>query len=137
MTLGKIVLCLFVAIFAGCSHAPAINGNPCQAYLNEASHVEVTTSGQVSRMFGLRAGPSGEHEGFLMRLQNCARNRFTVRVEDNTGFAGEIPLGVGDAVSLKGEYEYYPRGGVIHWTHRDPRGRHPDGYIDFNGKRYQ
>ncbi len=88
-------------------------------------------------MLGLRNGPSGEHEGFLMQLPTCHSSHLTVRVEDNVGFAGTISFTEGDKLTVKGEYEYYPRGGVIHWTHRDPRGRHADGYIDFNGKRYQ
>lgn len=121
----------------GCSQVAAVNGNACQAYMNEASRVDVTATGEVLRVLGLRDGPSGQHEGFLMQLPSCNNTRFTVRVEDNVGFTGVIPLTEGDKLTVKGEYEYYPLGGVIHWTHRDPRGRHSGGYIDFNGKRYQ
>jgi len=59
-----------------------------------------------------------------------------VRVEANTDFTGAIPLATGQHVLVKGEYEYYPLGGVIHWTHRDPRGRHEGGYISTGGKIY-
>ena len=59
-----------------------------------------------------------------------------MRVEANTDFTGPIPLAPGQHVAVKGEYEYYPRGGVIHWTHRDPRGRHEGGYIEAGGKTY-
>ncbi|MEO6912702.1 MAG: DUF3465 domain-containing protein [Candidatus Baltobacteraceae bacterium] len=135
--IGKRLLFGCAMGIVGCSQATPINGNPCQAYLNEASRVEVTATGQVARVLGLRNGPSGAHEGFIMKLPNCNNSLFTVKVEDNVSFAGNIPLTEGDTLIVKGEYEYYPRGGVIHWTHRDPRGRHAGGYIEFNGKRYQ
>jgi hypothetical protein len=60
-----------------------------------------------------------------------------VRVEANTDFTGTFPLARGERVAVKGEYEFYPLGGVIHWTHRDPRGRHEGGYIEAAGQRYE
>ena len=74
------------------------------------------------------------HEGFLFRLASgCS---VILRVEANTDFTGPIPLAHGDHVLVKGEYEYYPLGGVIHWTHRDPRGRHEGGYVEAGGRMY-
>jgi len=82
----------------------------------------------------VQAGRSSPHEGFLLRLDSgCA---IVVRVEVNTDFTGTIPLSIGQRVLVKGDYEYYSRGGVIHWTHRDPRGRHENGYVDVNGTMY-
>jgi hypothetical protein len=71
-----------------------------------------------------------------LHLRSAAGHGLTVRVEDNVDLTGPIPLAPGDAVTVRGEYEYDRRGGVIHWTHRDPRGRHPPGYVDVNGERY-
>jgi hypothetical protein len=43
----------------------------------------------------------------------------------------------GERLVLRGEYEWNPEGGVLHWTHRDPGGTHPAGYIERDGRRYQ
>jgi Protein of unknown function (DUF3465) len=106
----------------------------CEAFSAQRSGVEVVAQGRVTRVLGVQAGRSSPHEGFLLRLDSgCA---LVVRVEVNTDFTGTIPLSVGQRVLVKGDYEYYSRGGVIHWTHRDPRGRHENGYVDVNGTTY-
>jgi hypothetical protein len=43
----------------------------------------------------------------------------------------------GDTVEFYGEYEWNSKGGVLHWTHADPGGRHADGWLKHNGKTYQ
>lgn len=124
---------------AGCAaQAPGADGNGAvyAAWSEHRSHLEVTAAGSVSRVLGIRAGRSGSHEGFLLHLSGAGRG-LTVRVEDNVDLTGPVPLAPGEAVSVRGEYLYDPRGGLIHWTHRDPRGRHADGYVEAGGKRYQ
>ena len=106
----------------------------CDAYSAGRSHVEVVADGTVTRVLGVRPGVESPHEGFLLRLgSGCT---VVVRVEVNTDFTGTIPLREGDHVAVKGEYEYYSRGGVIHWTHHDPRGRHENGYVEAGGRSY-
>ena len=106
----------------------------CSAYDAARSHVEVIAGGDVARVLGIRPGREGAHEGFLLRLTSGCR--LIVRVQTNTDFTGDIPLQSGDRVVVKGEYEYYERGGVIHWTHRDPRGHHANGYVVLRGTMY-
>ena len=43
-------------------------------------------------------------------------------------------LEVGDVVEFFGEYEWNEQGGVIHWTHHDPAGRHTDGWLRHGGR---
>ncbi|MBQ1494882.1 MAG: DUF3465 domain-containing protein, partial [Acinetobacter sp.] len=43
----------------------------------------------------------------------------------------------GEIVEFYGEYEYSPKGGVIHWTHHDPQAKHVDGWLKYQGKSYQ
>jgi hypothetical protein len=126
---------MLLCIAAACASVDAPDdGAVCSAYNAERSGVEVVAGGAVSKVFGVRAGRESPHEGFLIRLTSgCS---LIVRVETNTDFTGDIPLHPGDRVVVKGEYEYYPRGGVIHWTHRDPRGHHANGYVDVRGTMY-
>lgn len=107
----------------------------CAAYSASRSHVEVVADGTVTRVLGTRPGRVSPHEGFLLSLGSGCK--LVVRVEANTDFTGAIPITAGQHVSVKGEYEYYSLGGVIHWTHRDPRGRHEGGYIEAGGQTYE
>jgi hypothetical protein len=106
----------------------------CAAYAAGRSKVEVVADGAITRVLGVQPGAISPHQGFLLRLgSGCS---LIVRVEANTDFTGPMPLAPGERVVVKGEYEYYPLGGVIHWTHRDPRGRHEGGYIEAGGRSY-
>ena len=132
------LLGLALVAFAGCgpaaSNGPVDNTVVCNAYAQRASHIEVNAEGAVTRVLGTHPGIESPHTGFIVRLKPCG---ITVRVEANTDFTGVVPVRVGDDVSMRGEYEYYAQGGVIHWTHRDPRGRHPGGWVTVGGKTYQ
>lgn len=121
--------------FSACAATQSPNdAGLCTAYSDGRSGVEVVADGTVTRVLGIQQGRVSPHEGFLLRLASgCS---IIVRVEANTDFTGSIPLVAGERVVVKGEYEYYPRGGVIHWTHRDPRGRHDNGYIEAGGRSY-
>jgi hypothetical protein len=125
---------------AACASACGGNGTTddaavCSAYHNGRSGVEVVADGRVTAILGVAQGRVSPHEGFLVRLDSGCD--VVVRVEANTDLTGEFPIARGDRVVVKGEYEYYPRGGVIHWTHRDPRGRHEGGYVQLGGRTYQ
>jgi hypothetical protein len=138
MSRAAIVLAALLA--SGC--APGASGSDPNGAVYEAwragrSHLEVTASGSVARVLGTRRGPSGVHEGFLVHLRGAAGRGLTVRVEDNVDLTGPIPLAAGDDVEVRGEYIYDPRGGLIHETHLDPRGRRPAGFVKVAGKLYQ
>jgi len=125
-------------VLAGC--APGAGGDPngavYDAWRAQRSNVEVTAAGSVAGILGLRRGPSGLHEGFLLHLSGAAGHGLTVRVEDNVDITGEIPLAQGAQVEVRGEYVYDSRGGLIHYTHHDPRGRHPAGYVRVGDKTF-
>jgi Protein of unknown function (DUF3465) len=137
MTIGKTVIALLISCAAtACSTTQSPNDRAlCDAYSAGRSQVEVVADGTVTRVLGVAPGRVSPHEGFLLKLASgCS---LVVRVEANTDFTGSIPLTEGQRVAVKGEYEFYPRGGVVHWTHRDPRGRHEGGYISAGGQVYE
>ncbi len=130
----------FVIALAGCATASSTddaNGAVYDAWANGRSHIEVTATGSVARILGTRRGPSGMHEGFLLHLRGSAGRGLTVRVEDNVDLTGPIPLTAGDDIEVRGEYVYDASGGLIHDTHRDPRGRRDGGYVKVGGKVYE
>ena len=123
----------------GCSSTHSDDGNAAvyDAWANQRSRLEVTASGSVVRVLGTREGPSGRHEGFLVHLRGAGGRGLTVRVEDNVDITGPIPLEDGQSVEVRGEYIFDPRGGLIHYTHHDPGGRHPSGYVEVEGRLYR
>lgn len=48
---------------------------------------------------------------------------------------GRVPLVVGSTLSVCGEFKKVGEG-MIHWTHFDPHGGHPDGFTIVNGALY-
>ncbi len=129
-----------MAAFAVACAAPtdtSSNGAVYDAWRFHRSRVEVTANGAIARIFGAREGPSGTHLGFLLHLAGSEGHGLTVRVEDNLDLTGPIPLDEGEAAIVRGEYIYDSRGGLIHYTHRDPRGRHDAGYVQAGGRIYQ
>ncbi len=73
------------------------------------------------------------HQKFLLRTDDS----HTILVSHNIDLAPRVPLSEAQRVDFKGEYVWNDKGGLIHWTHHDPAGRHPGGWLELNGKRYE
>ncbi len=73
-----------------------------------------------------------QHQKFLLEVASD----ITLLVAHNIDLAPRAPVTPGDRVTLRGEYVWNNRGGVLHWTHHDPKGRLEGGWIEVNGKRY-
>jgi hypothetical protein len=103
------------------------------AFESHRSNVQVEGSGRVSRVLP-DDNDGSRHQRFIVQLGTGQ----TVLVAHNIDLAARVAsLKVGDPVEFNGEYEWNERGGVIHWTHRDPQRRHVDGWIRHNGRTYQ
>lgn len=97
------------------------------------SDTQVLGKGTVTKI--LRDDLDGSrHQKFILRLHSGQ----TVLIAHNIDLAPRIgDLSSGDTVEFYGEFEWNSKGGVIHWTHRDPGGRHIDGWLKHQGRTYQ
>ncbi len=135
--LRSLIAGLALALTAACaSHAEKPdNAAACNDYASQNSGGEVLVSGHVVALLGSREGRSGEHEGYLLKLDGSCD--LLLKVETNTSITGPIPFARNEPVIIKGVYVYDPLGGLIHWTHHDPSGRHMNGYVIAGGKSYR
>ncbi|MFT5657012.1 MAG: hypothetical protein ACI9KN_000284 [Gammaproteobacteria bacterium] len=118
------------------SYAQESSGNNQQiasAYKNRQSDLQVRGSGVVIQ--NLEDDIKGsQHQKFIIKLSSGQ----TLLVAHNIDLAPRInSLREGDRVEFYGEYEWNAKGGVLHWTHHDPDGRHQNGWLKHNGARYQ
>lgn len=104
------------------------------AYQNRLSNVIVeNVAGTVGSLLPDDVEGS-RHQRFIMRMESG----HTLLVVHNIDLASRVNwLKVGDRITVKGEYEWNERGGLIHWTHRDPHSAHEDGWIEQASVRYQ
>ena len=104
-----------------------------EAYNKRQSDVQVQGEGVVTKI--LRDDLQGSrHQRFILELAGGQ----TVLIAHNIDLAPRISgLERGDTIAFHGEYEWNPKGGVIHWTHHDPAGRHIDGWLKHAGKTYR
>lgn len=104
-----------------------------RAYTERRSNLQVEGEGIVSKILA-DDNDGSRHQRFIIRLDSGQ----SLLVAHNIDFAPRLSaLKAGDAVSFSGEYEWNPKGGVLHWTHRDPDSRHPSGWLKHNGRIYQ
>jgi len=99
----------------------------------QRSDVQIEVSGQISKL--LKDDLDGSrHQKFIIKIPEG----YTILVAHNIDLAPRVnAIKIGDSISIYGEYEWNERGGVLHWTHHDPAGRHRDGWIKHQGRIYQ
>ena len=100
------------------------------------SGIEVVVQGTVLQILPL--GPSvvsGQHERFVIAVRDGSEQ--DILVAHNVSIAPAVPVHRGEQVIVRGELAVDPSGPVIHWTHHDPRFRHPPGFVELNGRFYE
>ena len=102
------------------------------AYEQQRSEVWMHLNARVVKLLS-DDNEGSRHQRFILK----PNTDFTVLVAHNIDLAQRVPLQKGDTISLYGRYEWTERGGVIHWTHHDPKGYEPGGWIEHQGRKYQ
>jgi hypothetical protein len=106
--------------------------NPLDAFARRRSDVWVEGSGIVQRT--LTDDTEGSrHQRFVVELAGGQ----TVLVAHNIDLADRVPLSPGERIAFRGEYEWTSQGGVVHWTHHDPRGNRHGGWIRHQNRDYR
>jgi hypothetical protein len=137
-----------IAIFVGLAYFAVNESGLIHRFPNEATVSDsVIAEAYESRRSDLQVGGSGEvtrilpddidgsrHQRFILRLESGQ----TLLIAHNIDLAPRVSsLSEGDRVEFFGEYEWNEQGGVIHWTHIDPQGRHVAGWIKHQGRTYR
>ena len=136
-----VVVCAL--IWSGCGSASqtslqngvaAFDDSPIgRAFKNRTSNVQVEDEGVVTRI--LADDLAGRrHQRFVVRLASGQ----TVLIAHNIDIAARVAaLQEGDSVRFYGEYVWNEKGGMVHWTHHDPKGMHAAGWLKHKGRTYQ
>jgi len=103
------------------------------AFANHSRNVQIQGGGIVTKVL-VDDNDGSRHQRFIIQLGSGQ----TLLIAHNIDLSSRIDsLKEGDRVTFNGEYEWNPQGGVIHWTHHDPAGRHWSGWVKHNGRTYQ
>jgi hypothetical protein len=77
------------------------------------------------------------HQRFLLAIDYTPSNTDSVLIAHNIDLAPRVPVEEGDLVRVYGQYEFNDKGGVVHWTHHDPKNWREGGWIEHHGIRYE
>ncbi len=102
------------------------------AYDEKRSNIQVTGTGEVIKLLPDDTEGS-QHQKMIVRV---GPNQ-TILISHNISLAPRAEVKEGDTITFHGEYEWNEKGGIVHWTHHDPKNTHPDGWLEVNGIRYR
>ena len=103
------------------------------AFTEQKSGRQVTGEGTVTKLLA-DDNDGSRHQRFILTLPSGQ----TLLIAHNIDLAPRVAsLKPGDTVAFNGVYEWNAKGGVIHWTHRDPSGRYQAGWLKHAGQTYQ
>jgi hypothetical protein len=127
IALAVLVLALLYGWIRSGDNLPEVapHGTVERLYEERRSGVVVEGRGIVERVLPDDVKGS-KHQRFLLRLQSG----HTLLISHNIDLAPRVAgIARGDEVSFRGQYEWNDRGGVVHWTHRDPAGKRSGGWL--------
>jgi hypothetical protein len=104
-----------------------------EAYQAKKSKVFIEDQGTVAKLLP-DDNKGARHQKFLVKIATGQ----TLLFAHNIDLAPRIEnIAVGDTVIFRGEYVYNPKGGVIHWTHHDPKNKMIGGWIKHQDQEYK
>lgn len=104
-----------------------------EAFRNGRSNVQLGGEGRVVRILP-DDNKGSRHQKFLLALDSG----HTLLIAHNIDLAPRVEnLREGERLEFYGEYEWNEKGGVIHWTHHDPKGRHMGGWLKYQNRVYK
>ncbi len=114
--------------------APTSQNNELRAsFTEQTSGRQISGEGTVTKLLA-DDDQGSRHQRFILKLASGQ----TLLVAHNIDLAPRVAsLKPGDKVAFNGVYEWNVKGGVIHWTHRDPSGRNQPGWLKHAGQTYQ
>jgi hypothetical protein len=148
-----VLLAIFLALNFTACRGP--NSAPMQESKAESAQVSTKPSmdaGAITEAFGAQRNlPQVQGSGIITKVlkddtKGLKHQKFLLKVSDsitiliahNIDLAPRVAdIAEGDVVTFKGEYVYTPKGGTVHWTHKDPRGNHEGGWLMLNGQKYE
>jgi hypothetical protein len=103
-----------------------------QVIADRRSDVQVTGSGEVIKLLA-DDNQGSRHQRFLVKIDSGD----VLLIAHNIDLAPRVDsLQRGDIIRFNGEYEWNNKGGVVHWTHKDPRSKHIHGWLEHDGRKY-
>lgn len=103
-----------------------------QVIIDQRSDVQVTGSGEVIKLLA-DDNEGSRHQRFLVKIDSGE----VLLIAHNIDLAPRVDgLQRGDIIRFNGEYEWNNKGGVVHWTHKDPRSKHIHGWLEHDGRKY-
>ena len=139
VTIGAFLLALAYAILENgpdvLSGTPSLQdgGSIVRLYQEHRSGEMAEGSGIVERV-PRDDNDGSRHQRFILRVESG----HTLLVSHNIDLASRLAdLEAGDQVLFRGQYEWNTQGGILHWTHHDPSGRRPGGWLQHLGATYR
>jgi len=102
------------------------------AFKNQRSNFQIKQTGRIIKT--LRDDDqTPKHQRFLVELNSGLK----LLIAHNIDLAARVEgLNEGNDITFYGEYEWNNKGGVVHWTHRDPKGHHKNGWLFYENRQY-
>lgn len=93
---------------------------------SNSARPQVIVTGVVSEIF------PEDHKGLPhQKYSLVVGGQIKLLIVSNLNF-GRVPLAIGSTLSVCGEFKRVGQG-MVHWTHFDPHGGHPDGFTIVDG----